>query len=265
MAQYQPVSRQAFAGKCWQRSSSYQFAAGQRFCPVLLTEVSRAMMFLPLAFVASGEQFVPVVLQALQGEGNAVVAPDGRWLLPYVPAYYRAHPFRALRAENDEFVLCFDMESQLLADSGEAFFQEDGSPAPALTQISNFLQQCEADRQRTAVLTGQLQQLGLIAPWPIKLQDGDTQRDLQGYYRIDETALNALSGEAFLQLRQSGALVMVYSQLLSMQHLSHLAELERAQAQARAQLAAQQAKAAASKELDLSFMSSSDTLNFGTF
>ncbi|MDC7702723.1 SapC family protein [Vogesella indigofera] len=261
MAQYQLVSRQAFAGKFWQRSPDYAFATNDAVCALLAQELPKAVMHMPVAFMAEGEQFVPVALQGLQPGQNAFVAPDGRWLLPYIPAAYRGHPFRVAHADNDQYVLCFDMDSGLLADSGEAFFAEDGSPAPFLNEIAQFLQACEVNRTRTLQQAALLKELGLLAPWPITVKDGEQEKQLAGIYRIDETALNGLPVEQFERLRQCGALVMVYCQLLSMQHLARLGDLLRQQAAVQQQMAASQT----AKELDLSFMSSGDTLSFGTF
>lgn len=261
MAQYQLVSRQAFAGKFWQRSPDYAFAANDAVCALLAQELPKAVMHMPVAFMAEGEQFVPVALQGLQPGQNAFVAPDGCWLLPYIPAAYRGYPFRVAHADNDQYVLCFDMDSGLLADGGEAFFAEDGSPAPFLNEIAQFLQACEANRTRTLQQAALLKELGLLAPWPITVKDGEQEKQLAGIYRIDETALNGLPVEQFERLRQCGALVMVYCQLLSMQHLARLGDLLRQQAAVQQQMAASQT----AKELDLSFMSSGDTLSFGTF
>ena len=74
---------------------------------------------------------------------------------------------------------------------------------------------------------------------------------------MDEAALNALAGEAFLQLRHSGALVLAYTQLLSMQHLKVLGVL----AQAHAKAAASKLPVTPSGDLDLSFLGG-DTLRF---
>jgi len=261
MPQYQLVSRQAFAGKFWRRSAGYAFAASDTVCALLAQEMPNAVMHMPIAFVLEGEQFVPVALQGLQAGQNAFVAADGRWLLPYIPAAYRGYPFAAVRADNDQYVLCFDMDSGLLGDSGESFFAEDGSPAPFINEVAQFLQSCEQNRSRTLQQATLLKQLGLLTRWPIVVKDGDQEKPLDGIYCIDEAALNALPAEQFERLRQADALVMVYCQLLSRQHLPMLADKLRQQAAIQQQLAASRI----AKDLDLSFMNSGDTLSFGTF
>lgn len=262
MANYQPVSQQVFGGKFFSRSQHYLFSAADMFCQLSVTEMTRAVHHAPLAFLQSDDGFVPVMLQGLQQGENAFVAADGRWLMPYIPALYRAYPFRAVRTEADTFVLCFDMDSGLMAPAGEAFFADGGQPSAFIQQVNHFLQQCELDRQKTLAMSNLLQQHGLIVPWQLSLQDGDKKRVLDGIFRIDEAALNALPAEPLAMLRDAGALLMAYTQLLSMHHMSTLAELVKLRAQQRlVQNSAPQVGA----ELDLSFMNQSDTLSFGTF
>ena len=52
----------------------------------------------------------------------------------------------------------------------------------------------------------------------------DGKKRIEGLFSIDEAALNELSDEAFIELRQSGALIVVYCQLLSMQRITDLAQ-----------------------------------------
>jgi hypothetical protein len=40
-----------------------------------------------------------------------------------------------------------------------------------------------------------------------------------GFFRVDETAINSLSDEAFLKLRRAGGLALAYLQLLSMNQM----------------------------------------------
>ncbi len=96
----------------------------------------------------------------------------------------------------------------------------------------------------------------LIQPWPIKLQTTAGEQAVEGLFRIDEAALNQLPAEALIELRNTGALLCAYCQLLSMQHLQTLGQLAAARAQAQAALLTQNG------ELDLSFLNGSETLKF---
>jgi len=79
----------------------------------------------------------------------------------------------------------------------------------------------------------------LIQPWPINLQQGDQVVAVEGLFRIDEAAMNALPDEDFLKLRSTGAFAVAYAQLLSMTQLSALQKLDQIQAELKAQAAAQ--------------------------
>ncbi len=259
MSSLYPVSVSRHGSKRWQRYSSYAFAAGDAMCPLVVQELPKAAMSLPLAFAMSGEEVVPVAVLGLLPGKNLFVAPDGRWLGGYVPAAYRGYPFALAHTEDGQQVLCVDESSGLLADrEGELFFSENNQPAPALTDVLNFLTQVAGNRQATRRIGALLQEYGVVQSWPIRLQTAEGEQAVAGLWRVDEAALNALPAEAFVALRDAGALPMVYCQLLSMQHLAQLGPL--AQAHERA---VQQAVPQPSKELNLEFLNQGGTISFG--
>lgn len=255
-----PVSVSRHGTRRWLRYSSYSFAAQDAVCPLVVQELSRAVMSLPVAFVESGDDFLLVAVQGLQPGRNLFVAPDGRWLGAYVPALYRGYPFVLASAEDGQQVLCIDEESGLLVDAGgEPLFDEEGKPVKALADVLAFLGQVAGNRQLTQRACALLQEHGLIQPWSIQVQVGEGEKTLTGLFRIDEAALNALSADALLVLRDAGALSLAYCQLLSQQHLSSLGQL----AQAHARLALQTTAPQPAAEIDLEFLNRSETIGFG--
>lgn len=233
MSQLAAISRERHAEKRWRRHTSYAFAEHTALQPVVLAEVAKAAMSLPLCFARQGESYVPAAVLGLQPERNLFVARDGRWLSSYIPAALRGYPFSLVPRENDQMMLCFDEDSGLLSetDEGELFFNEQGEPAESLRQVLDFLQQIERNRLLTAKACALLDELELIQPWPISLQGAEGEaRRLEGLARIDEAALNRLDGATLQKLRDAGGLMMAYCQLLSMQHLSMLGKLAEAHA-----------------------------------
>ena len=208
MPQFVALSRNHHAGKRWLRHASYRFAAQDALIPLVAQELPKAIMSLPVGFIAAGEGFVPVAVQGLTPGQNLFVAPDGRWLAAYTPAAYRGYPFRLARAENGQQVLCFDQESGLISDGaqGEPLFDEAGNPSKGVTEVMNFLTQVQTNRELTDRVCALLQQHGLIQPWPLKVQEAGGERMVEGLYRIDEAALNALPADVFSALRDGGAL-----------------------------------------------------------
>lgn len=171
MVDYQVITRERHGLKHWLNHSGYTFAAGEALCPLVVQELPKAVLSMPISFVSEGEHFVPVAVQGLAAGQNLLVALDGRWLAPYIPALYRGYPFRMALTEQGEQVLCIDEASGLMSESaGEPFFNEDGTPAQAVLEILEFFNQIEANRQLTRSICAVLQQHGLIQPWPITVQ-----------------------------------------------------------------------------------------------
>ena len=167
-----------------------------------------------------------------------LVAPDGRWLGGYVPAFLRSYPFALVPKQGtDQLVLCIDTDSGLVVDgnaAGEDFIGPDGNISPALKKALDFLNALELSRRATDVAVAALAEAGIIQPWQIKLKAEQAERAIAGLYRIDEVGLNALADDAFLKLRKtSGALPIAYAQLLSMGQLGIFEHLARLQAQSR--------------------------------
>ncbi|MBI4206911.1 MAG: SapC family protein [Betaproteobacteria bacterium] len=111
----------------------------------------------------------------------------------------------------------------------------------------DFLTKVEQNRAATAAACDALKARNLIVRWPITRKTDQGERKVEGLFRVDEAALNALDDEAFLSLRHSGALPTAYAQLLSMQQVRVL-EL----AMTRAQRTKQQLQLG--QELDLSWL-----------
>jgi len=222
-----PLSRDRHAGKGWRRLDSYAFAAHTALVPLVASELPKAAMSLPIAFIRQDEHYVPVAVLGLEPTTNLFVAPDGRWIGAYIPSALRGHPFALAYAQTGEQVLCLDEDSGLLTEAGqgESFFDEKGEPSEGLRQILAFLQQIELGRQHTTRICDLLAQLGLIQPWPIQIRVGQNERRIQGLFRSDESALNQLSDAHFIELRRAGGLPLVYCQLLAMQHIGLLGRL----------------------------------------
>jgi len=80
---YQAITKTDFANLRWKRYESYHFAALDALAPLVVQELPKACMTLPIAFIQQGEAFVPAAVQGLQPGQNLFVSPDGRWIGPY--------------------------------------------------------------------------------------------------------------------------------------------------------------------------------------
>lgn len=233
MPAYKAITKTDFEHLKWKRYDSFQFAAFDAVAPLVVQELAKACMSLPITFIKQEDQYITAVLQGLQQDQNLCVAPDGRWIGTYTPALYRGYPFTLAQADNDQLVLCVDMDSGLISEYfDESFFDAEGEPAQSVKDVLDFLQQVRNNRQLTLRLCAALDAEGLIQPWPIKIKGkDDTEQTIEGLYRIDEAKFNALDADALHRVHQSGALPVVYCQLLSMQHIHTLGKLAEAHAE----------------------------------
>jgi hypothetical protein len=227
-----PVDSERHKGKGWRCQTAYGFAATEALVPLVGVDFARAAIAMPIAFIEQSGRYLPVaVMSPVQGR-NFFVAPNGQWLGSYVPAALRSYPFSLGRVEgSDRVVLCIDEDSGWVIDSGvnadvTKFFEEDGSPSAATKATLDFLQQVERGRSITDLAVAALTEARVILPWPLTVQDGNQQVQINGLYRIDEAALNALDNETFLKLRRASALVIAQMQLISMQTIGVFTQLQ---------------------------------------
>jgi hypothetical protein len=232
------ISKEQFSGKAWRRYTGYGFAAGANLIPLVAIELAYAVPAMPLGFVQRGEDFLMVAVTAVQPGTNLFVAPDGRWLGAYVPAVLRGYPFRLVKPQDrEDSVLCIDEASGLVVEEGgegETFFDEEGQPSKSLKDVLELLSQIERSRIATQAAVDALAAVNLIQPWPLNIRLGEKNITVNGLYRIDEAAFNALNNKAFQTLRKSGVLPVAYAQLFSMNQLTVLQRLSQTQATLRA-------------------------------
>lgn len=244
----------------------YAFAAEDSLIPVVAAELPQLVPMLPLAFLPSGDSYLLVAVASLIPGQNLFVAPgSGQWLGSYVPAGLRGYPFKMIKPDGlQHAVLCVIEDSGLLADQGEGtdFFDGAGKPTQPLQELAAFLSQVERNREITQVAVDALNSAGVIQPWLLQTEKDGATVPVNGLFRIDEAALNALDAETLKNLGDKGALAIAYAQLFSMNQLSVLEKLKpmREQLQAQAQ-AAQQATGAS--DLNLEFLNNSGTISFG--
>ena len=243
------ISKSEFCNRSWQRNPNFLCSAKDAVCPLSASETPRAMMSMPLAFMCTDEKYSLVAVQGLQPGENFFLDAQGKWLGGYIPAAYRAYPFvlATNEAEKEQLVLCIDTDSGLLIedDSCEPFFDESDKLSPALEELVKFLSNVRAGRQKSARICETLLKLKLFKPWDLEFELESGTKRIEGLFCIDETALNALSEDAYAELRSVGAVPLIYCQLLSMQRIFDLTRF--AQAKSKLDLPPQ------TNDLDLDF------------
>lgn len=263
MPSFAAVSRERHGDKRWLSfGSDFRFAAQTAVAPLVAAELPKAMMAFPIGFILTEDVLNPVAILSLEPNRNLFIADDGRWIGNYQPSIFRSFPFRLIPSKGDKLTLCVDEESGLITTGpeGEPFFEGD-EVGPRLKQVMDFLTYIEQAKIPTGRACAALNRHGVIKPWTITVKAEEGDKRVNGLLQIDEAALNALPIEAFDDLRQSGALMMAYCQLLSMQHLPILGRLADAHAAQRKEVETimkQSFRPAEANEIDIDWASFSD-------
>ena len=229
MPRYELITKSGFAAQAWRRYDSYAFAATDAVAPLVVQELAKACMSLPIAFIKQNDAFVPHAVQGLE-QGRNLFVVNGTWVAPYTPAVYRGYPFAVTAGENDQLHLCIDMDSGLVgAGKGfdQPFFDDAGEAAQPVKDALNFLQQIHRNRAVTQRVCAALAAEDLFQPWPLKVQGPNGVRNIEGLFRIDEAQLNNLDPDALARVQKAGGLPVAYCQLLSMGNIQTLGLIAR--------------------------------------
>lgn len=261
MPNLKAITKSDFSEKTWQRYTNYLFAAKDSVCFLTAHELPQALVAMPVGFILTDDSYSLVAIQGLEQGSNFYVNSEGQWMGKYVPAAYRSYPFRLAKneADSEQLVLCIDADSDLVSEhkEDESFFDEDGEISTSVKEILGFLGKVNASLEATARACTRLQEHNLIKPWELKIQLDAGVTNVEGLFCIDESALNSLSDESFIELRKSGALSVAYCQMLSMQHVSDLAQVVRAKSKSTAN--------ATAAELNFDAMTENGNINFDNF
>ncbi|AGB43376.1 SapC [Mesorhizobium australicum WSM2073] len=222
--------------------SDFSFARSAHAIPVVASEMPAAMRSYPIVFIGAAK--APVIITGVRQDENLFVDADGKWNAPhYIPAYVRRYPF--ILAEDPtsagRLTLCVDRASDRVVDQLMAPFRDDkvlpffggNEPTEATRQALAFCNQFQIDFRATREMVDKIDAHGLFSPRQSKVTlEGGEVLNLTDFQVIDEAAFNKLSDEAFLDLRKSGALGLLYCHLASTNSwtsLVHQASLRKAE------------------------------------
>lgn len=227
MTNYVPINPELHGSKNWIQRTSLIFAKGDTVTPLFVNELAEAMHSMPIAFVKHEQSFALVVVMGLRANQNIFISADGKWLSDYMPVTYRSSPFALLPMPGDQNqqYLCIDEECVSDNEHGRPLFDEHRQLDENVKQIFETLKVFNAGRDVTRNICTLLAEHGVIHPWEIVLDNGAAKQSVDGLYKIDESALNNLPGDSFLELRKAGALTVAYAQLFSMQKMGLIARI----------------------------------------
>jgi hypothetical protein len=241
VARVHALSASTHRYKSWRGTPDFRFAALEPLVDLGMSEIARAALHLPLAFIRQQNVVRLIAMTSIEPGRNHFVGANGQWLAGYLPFQLRSYPFVLAPSHTGDLVLCIVESSGLIVDSLEAqpFFEPDGSLHPRTREVMETLVVYEREKAASQQAANELDGAGLVKPWEIMVPGPSGPRRVEGLLQVDEAAFAALDDAAFLSLRRNGGLTMAYCQMLSMQNLSVLVERAQvAQAQAPAPVAA---------------------------
>jgi len=223
MGKFIPVVKENLKDKFWKRPENMSFAKSAVIIPVALREVARLLLFLPIAFHKVGENYRPVALLNLVPQnGNLFVNQKGIWIGRYMPLFFSAYPFTLRFTEDKKIVLLVD-EDFIVNDSGTPFFKENGELSDEVNKIIKFLLERERDYQLSSQICNKIAEMDILEPWELKINNQKTS--IKDLYRINLNKYTELEDEKVLELRRSGAFILIYAHLFSLTNIDSLANL----------------------------------------
>ncbi|MBF0179223.1 MAG: SapC family protein [Magnetococcales bacterium] len=213
----------------------YGFAARVNNLPVFGGEFPVACLHYPIAFARVHENehaVTPILLLGMSDQGNLFLDREGRWRVPYIPAYVRRYPFiLGERMTNGEIAVYVESAGLRYDGEGEVLYTDAGNSTPFLDGTLEFLRVCQEWQDRTLDFTSRLIALDLLVEREINLELSEgLSHSLRGILVVDEERLNILDDEPLLDLFRAGYLGWIYSHLYSMANLNRMIGYSQAEA-----------------------------------
>lgn len=212
--------------------SDYSRHKERHLIPIIAQDFFSLAAEFPIVFVKNGDtgEIVPVAVMSLREGQNLYCNTEG-WQAPVIPMSFTNPPFSVAKAdeEGSQLVVMIDEESDLLSETeGQDLFKEDGEKSDYLQQRIESVSFVAQQVAQTQAICKFFDEKELLITKQIQLQyrpDG-TPYNIDGIYTVDETKLNEMSDEDFMDLRKRGLVAMIYAHLTSLQQLRRISKLQ---------------------------------------
>lgn len=223
-----PLSSQRHRDLSLKTGKNFRFARNINSCPIMAAEFSATSAEHPIVFAGSDKSVLPVVVLGVGDDENLYVDDDGHWSGNYVPAFVRRYPFVfSSSPDGKTLVLNIDEDYEEFnrTGHGERLFDADGVQTQYLQTILRFLQEYQAQFQRTQAFCRRLLELDLLQPMQAQftLNSGE-QRTLGGFQVVDREKLKALPPEELAGMCRRDELEILYLHLASQRHFQGMLE-----------------------------------------
>jgi hypothetical protein len=221
-----PISSEAHRNWSVKSGADFSFASEINSVPVLAAELATAALEQTIIFAGEGDAIFPCLILGMQADKNDHVKEDGSWNGNYVPAFLRRYPFVFSRTEDGKnFTLCIDEEFEGFNDEGrgERLFDVDGERTQYLETMLKFIQEYQAQFERTQAFARQLNELDLLESAQAQFRIEGKESALAGFKTVSRAKLKALDADILKSLAENDALELCYLHLQSLNNLTPMA------------------------------------------
>lgn len=221
-----PVTPTAYGDKSLAKEANYTFAAKSNAIPLLHSEIPAAIRHYPVVFTDAAPH-MPIALVGIGSDRNLQIDDRGHWALgKYIPAYVRRYPFILVRSEpsSESYALCVDAETDLITDGAGLPLFVGGEASEPVKRAMEICQQFEQTLQQTRLLCDYIAELDVLIPGSISARLGDRQLRMEGFKKVDEEKLRALTGDPLQKAARSGLIGLLYGHLFSLSTVQSLVD-----------------------------------------
>jgi hypothetical protein len=223
-----PVSKARHADLSVQVGGDYSFSRNVNSVPLTAIEFPHACAEYAIVFAGNETAVMPAVILGLRNDENLYLSDKGAWQAKYIPAFVRRYPFVFSSSdEGKNFTLCIDerFAGCNREGKGQRLFGDDGKPSGYTENVLKFLQEYQAQFQRTQVFCRKLTEHNLLEPMQAQVttQKGD-KLSLSGFMAVSRERLKKLDGNVLTQLASTDELELIYLHLQSMRNFNLMRE-----------------------------------------
>lgn len=221
-----PVNSKEHADLSVKQGGDFAFTRQVNSVPLTAVELRPAVREHVVVFAGEGENVVPVAVLGTTAEQNLFVDDAGAWTGDYVPAFIRRYPFVFASSDDGKtFTLCIDdsFSGCNREGRGERLFDSDGNRTQYLSTVLNFLQEYQAQFNRTRAFCAQLNELGLLEPMQATFTRPDGERrNLTGFMAVNRAKLKDLDDATLAGMAKRDELELIYLHLHSLNNFNAL-------------------------------------------
>lgn len=221
-----PVSAARHRDASVEVGADYAFARSVNSVPLMAVEFPHAAPEYAIVFAGAQDAVMPAVILGVRGNENLYLTPQNGWAAKYIPAFVRRYPFIFSTVDDGKsFVLCVDeaFPGFNREKRGQRLIGDDNKATPYVANVLKFLQEYQAQFNRTREFCRKVKELDLLEPMQAQIDMASGERlALRGFWAVNRARLKALSGEKLAELAKTDELELLYTHLQSMRNFNAL-------------------------------------------